>query len=107
MCVIAFLLQKVSFLNEMRSISDKVGANWDQVIEGFVRDGRVGHSHINVPGPDGKFGLVEVVFLKNMTAINFFEKNNEEANVLKGVWKRNLVARPEKDWGKFERQSNC
>ena len=52
-----FFATKVSFLNEMRSISDKVGANWDQVIEGFVRDGRVGHSHINVPYPDGKFGL--------------------------------------------------
>ena len=94
-----FFATKVSFLNEMRSISDKVGANWDQVIEGFVRDGRVGHSHINVPGPDGKFGFGGSCFPKDVQAmINFFEKNNEEANVLKGVWERNLVARPEKDW---------
>ena len=31
-------------------------------MDGFIRDGRIGHSHMQVPGPDGKPGLVEVVF---------------------------------------------
>ena len=52
-----FFATKVSFLNEMRLIADKVGANWEDVIEGFVRDGRVGNSHSSVPGHDGKFGF--------------------------------------------------
>ena len=53
-----FFATKVSFLNEMRLLSDKVNANWDDVLEGFLRDGRTGHSHTQVPGPDGKLGYV-------------------------------------------------
>ena len=59
-----FFATKVSFMNEMKQISDKVGADWETVVEGFVRDGRVGHSHINVPGPDGKFGFGGKLFPK-------------------------------------------
>lgn len=94
-----FFATKVSFLNEMRVISDSIGADWDTVIEGFVRDGRVGHSHINVPGPDGKFGFGGSCFPKDVQAlINFCEKNGIPADVLNGVWDTNLKVRPEKDW---------
>ena len=57
-----YFATKVSFLNEMKLISDKIGANWEDCMDGFIRDGRIGHSHMQVPGPDGKPGLVEVVF---------------------------------------------
>ena len=94
-----FFATKVSFLNEMKIISDKVDADWETVIEGFVRDGRVGHSHINVPGPDGKLGFGGSCFPKEVQAlINFCEKNNINPNVLQGVWDTNLEVRPEKDW---------
>lgn len=94
-----FFATKVSFLNEMRLISDQIDADWDAVIEGFVRDGRVGHSHINVPGPDGKFGFGGSCFPKDVQAlINFCEENQISPNVLNGVWKTNLKVRPEKDW---------
>ena len=52
-----FFATKVSFLNEMKILSDKVEAKWDDVLEGFIRDGRVGNSHTSVPGPDGKLGF--------------------------------------------------
>ena len=94
-----FFATKVSFMNEMREISDKVDADWNTVVEGFVRDGRVGHSHINVPGPDGKFGFGGSCFPKDVQAmIEFFKKNNIEPSTLEGVWKTNLRVRPEKDW---------
>ena len=94
-----FFATKVSFMNEMREISDKVDADWSTVVEGFVRDGRVGHSHINVPGPDGKFGFGGSCFPKDVQAmIEFFKKNNIEPSTLEGVWKTNLRVRPEKDW---------
>lgn len=94
-----FFATKVSFLNEMRLISNKIGADWDTVVEGFVRDGRVGHSHINVPGPDGKYGFGGSCFPKDIQAlINFCEKNGIDPNVISGAWKTNLVVRPEKDW---------
>ena len=59
-----FFATKVSFLNEMRLLGDKVGVDWNDAIEGFSLDGRIGHSHLSVPGPDGKFGLAVVVFQK-------------------------------------------
>ena len=98
-----FFATKVSFMNEMKQISDKVGADWETVVEGFVRDGRVGHSHINVPGPDGKFGFGGSCFPKDVQAmIEFFKENGLKANTLEGVWETNLKVRPEKDWEKLK-----
>ena len=98
MFVIPFLQQN-SFLNEIKLISDKVEANWDDVIESLVRDGRVGNSHLNVPGPDGKLGFGGSCFPKDILAlINFANECGIDASTLKGVWETNLKVRPEKDW---------
>ena len=94
-----YFATKVSFLNEMKRISDKVDANWDDVIEGFLRDGRIGSSHTQVPGPDGKFGFGGSCFPKDIQAmISFSEEIGVFSNVLNGAWQTNLEVRPEKDW---------
>ncbi len=94
-----FFATKVSFLNEMKMISDKVNANWEDVVEGFVRDGRVGHSHTQVPGPDGKFGFGGSCFPKDIQAmIDFGDSLGLDLAVLKGAWNTNLTVRPERDW---------
>lgn len=94
-----FFATKVSFLNEMKLLGDKVGVDWNEAIEGFILDGRIGHSHIAVPGPDGKLGFGGSCFPKDIQAlIKFGEANNVDMNVLKGAWKTNLSVRPEKDW---------
>jgi UDPglucose 6-dehydrogenase len=98
-----FFATKVSFLNEMYQIAEKCGVDWDMAVEGFVRDGRIGHSHLNVPGPDGKFGFGGSCFPKDIQAImNFADDLNVETNVLKGAWKTNLEIRPEQDWKKLK-----
>ena len=98
-----FFATKVSFLNEMKLISNKVNADWDTAIEGFVLDGRVGHSHLAVPGPDGKHGFGGSCFPKDIQAmIAFGELNDIDMNVLKGAWQTNLNVRPEKDWEKLK-----
>lgn len=98
-----YFATKVSFLNEMKLISDSIDADWEKVIEGFIRDGRVGSSHTNVPGHDGKLGFGGSCFPKDIQAlINFAEKNNLDLNVVKGAWKTNLEVRPEKDWEKLK-----
>ena len=94
-----FFATKVSFMNEMKTISDACGAEWDTAVEGFVRDGRIGHSHISVPGPDGRFGFGGSCFPKDLRAmINFSERLGSVSNVLKAAWETNLKVRPEKDW---------
>ena len=98
-----YFATKVSFMNEMYQIADKCGADWDMAVEGFVRDGRIGHSHMNVPGPDGKFGFGGSCFPKDIQAmIEFAEMFGIEPSVLKCVWKKNLDVRPEQDWKKLK-----
>ena len=94
-----FFATKVSFMNEMKQISDKIGANWDEAVNGFVLDGRVGHSHLNVPGPDGKLGFGGSCFPKDIQAmIHFAQTLDIHPDVLLGAWNKNLDVRPEEDW---------
>lgn len=94
-----YLATKVSFLNDMKRISDNSNVDWDMAIEGFVRDGRVGHTHLSVPGPDGKLGFGGSCFPKDVQAmITYAESIGVDANVLKGAWETNLQVRPEEDW---------
>jgi len=94
-----FFATKVSFLNEMRLVADKTNVDWDVAIQGFVMDGRVGHSHLSVPGPDGKFGFGGSCFPKDIQAmISFGESLGIDMHTLSGAWKTNLIVRPEKDW---------
>ena len=94
-----FFATKVSFMNEMYQIAEKIDANWDEAVSGFVSDGRIGHSHLGVPGHDGKFGFGGSCFPKDIQAmINFGESNGVDMKVLKGAWEKNLEVRPEQDW---------
>ena len=98
-----FFATKVSFLNEMKLIADKCGVDWEMALDGFVRDGRVGHSHMNIPGPDGKLGFGGSCFPKDIQAIiNFGESLGLDMDTLNGVWETNLKVRPEKDWEKLK-----
>ena len=98
-----FFATKISFLNDMKILSDESGARWEDVIEGFVRDGRVGHSHLNVPGHDGKYGFGGSCFPKDIQAlISYGDSIGVDLSVLKGAWKTNLKVRPEKDWERLK-----
>ena len=94
-----FFATKVSFMNEMYQIAEKSNVNWDDAVSGFVSDGRIGHSHLGVPGHDGKFGFGGSCFPKDIQAmINFTETIGVESSVLRGAWEKNLQVRPEEDW---------
>lgn len=94
-----FFATKVAFLNEYYLLAQKLDLNWDSIIEGFISDGRVGHSHVAVPGPDGKLGYGGACFPKDVTALLAFAKSIKiDMNTLEGSWQTNLLVRPEKDW---------
>jgi UDPglucose 6-dehydrogenase len=94
-----FLATKVSFMNEMFLLSKKSGAIWDDVLEGFIRDGRIGPSHTSVPGHDGRLGFGGSCFPKDIQAIIAYGKQLDiDLNTIEGAWKTNLEVRPEKDW---------
>jgi|TARA_B100001741_G_C16553181_1_gene600619 UDPglucose 6-dehydrogenase len=98
-----FLATKVSFMNEMFLIADKVGADWDKAVEGFILDSRIGSSHVNVPGHDGEFGFGGSCFPKDIQAIiKFSKKIGVDSKVVEAAWNTNLKVRPKKDWEKLE-----
>ena len=95
----SFFATKVSIMNEFKLICEKIGADWEQAVNGFVSDGRVGDSHLNVPGHDGKLGYGGTCFPKDVNAILSFAKRLEiNLNTIQGGWITNLEVRKEKDW---------
>jgi len=98
-----FFATKVSFMNEMYDIANKCGVDWNIAVDGWVRDGRIGHTHLAVPGPDGKRGFGGSCFPKDVQAmITFGNSLNVDKKTLKGAWETNLNVRPERDWEKLE-----
>jgi UDPglucose 6-dehydrogenase len=101
-----FFATKVSIMNEFKLICDKIGAKWEDALRGFVSDGRIGDSHLNVPGHDGKLGYGGTCFPKDVNALlSFSKKHGVELNSIAGGWATNLKLRPEKDWEKKEGRS--
>ena len=101
-----FFATKVSIMNEFKLLCDKIGANWEDALRGFVSDGRIGDSHLNVPGHDGKLGYGGTCFPKDVNALlSFSKKHNIQLNTIKGGWNTNLKVRQEKDWEEKEGRS--
>ena len=94
-----FLSTKVSFANEMYMICDKLGIDYDKVVEYATYDDRLGKSHWSVPGPDGKKGFGGSCFPKDLNAIlDVCRQLGVPAKTLYGAWETNLKVRPEQDW---------
>ena len=94
-----FFASKVSIMNEFYRLANHLGVDWEKALYGFVSDQRIGDSHLDVPGPDGKLGFGGTCFPKDINAfISFAKKHNINMNVLEAAWKTNLEVRPERDW---------
>ncbi len=94
-----FFATKVSIINEFKLLSDAIGADWSTALYGFASDGRIGDSHLHVPGPDGRLGYGGTCFPKDVNALlTFAETNGVKMHTIEGGWKTNLEVRPEKDW---------
>ena len=95
----SFFATKVSIMNEFKLLSDQIGVNWEDALNGFASDGRVGDSHLNVPGHDGQLGYGGKCFPKDVCAlINFAVENGVSLNTIIGGWKTNLNVRKKHDW---------
>jgi nucleotide sugar dehydrogenase len=96
----SFLAVKVSFANEIYSLCKKMEINYDKVVELASNDPRIGNSHLNVPGQDGKFGYGGSCFPKDINSlIDIFSDNKIESYILTSSWARNKnLDRTESDW---------
>ena len=94
-----FFASKVSIMNEMKLICSAIGANWKQALAGFTADQRIGDSHLNVPGPDGKLGFGGSCFPKDINAfMSMADELGVDIPTIKGAWETNLNVRPKEDW---------
>lgn len=98
----AFLSTKVSFFNEIRQICDVSKVNYEEVVKLLKLDKRIGNTHLNVPGPDGKHGFGGSCFPKDLNGLMAFAKDcGIDPLVLESTWAKNLMVREECEWEKL------
>lgn len=87
-----FLATKITFFNEIFEIfsSLKVSDSWEKVTTTFAKDSRIGSSHMNVPGHDGRKGFGGACFPKDSAAIlRYAESLGLDLSILKAAIKKN------------------
>lgn len=90
----SFLATKVIFMNEMEKLATNNGMNWQKVVSAIRQDTRIGHSHMQVPGPDGEYGFGGMCFPKDTSALlKYAELQGNQLNVLATAVEKNLVIR--------------
>ena len=91
-----FLASKVMFFNEMHEVFNKLKSNdsWELFIKTLSLDKRIGESHMNVPGHDGKKGFGGACFPKDTAALlKYAEGIGVEFHVLRTVINKNNIIR--------------
>ena len=83
-----FLASKVIFFNQLHDIYQALNPDikWDKFITMINSDNRIGESHMNVPGHDGRLGFGGACFPKDTTALLSLSKDiGKEFSLLKEV----------------------
>ena len=82
----SFLALKVIFFNEMKSVFKNLNTEteWSDFINALSKDKRIGSTHMNVPGPDGRYGFGGPCFPKDVSAlVEYSEEIGHELSLLK------------------------
>ena len=87
----SFLALKVTFFNEIKFVFDSLNSkdDWLNFISALSKDKRIGDSHMNVPGPDGRYGFGGPCFPKDVNAL--IEYSKEIGNELSLLNKANSI----------------
>ena len=95
-----YLSVKVGFCNEIAEFCDKKDINYENVRTLAVLDPRIGESHSQVPGHDGRKGFGGTCFPKDTNNLKCeMKKTGMKSYIIENVVERNEnVDRPEKDW---------
>lgn len=105
-----FLASKVIFFNEMNALFKKFDSSdsWETVINTISRDKRIGDSHMNVPGHDGRKGFGGACFPKDSVAlVKYAKSKNVDLKLLEKTIKLNNKIRSEyKDLDLRESEQN-
>jgi|TARA_R110002073_G_scaffold62007_1_gene155899 UDPglucose 6-dehydrogenase len=103
-----YLSMKVTFMNQLKKVMDDFGGSYNQLSRALMAEPRMGHSHMKIPGPDGKDGFGGACFPKDLSAfINFVDtKTDQSSEIWKTVQLLNNEIRSEYDLNDREREQN-
>jgi UDPglucose 6-dehydrogenase len=94
-----FFSVKVSLFNEFEQIAGNLGLVPNGISEELLNDGRIGRSHWQVPGHDGKRGFGGSCFPKDINGyITLAKKMGVDPLIGEAAWAKNIEVRPERDW---------
>lgn len=95
----SFFCTKISFFNEIHDAAAALGFKGNDIVEEILEDGRIGKSHWQVPGHDGKRGFGGSCFPKDINGfMTFARKLGVEPIITRAAWVKNCLVRPERDW---------
>lgn len=98
---------KISFMNEMYDICQKLGISFEDVKIGMLGDQRIANSHMQVPGFDGYRGFGGKCFPKDLKCFVRWAKNNGcNTNMLEATDEVNERVREVKDWLEIKGATN-
>ncbi len=94
-----FFATKVSFMNEMYDVCEKIGVPYEEMKKMFLSDQRIGNSHVDVPGHDGHRGYGGKCFPKDVKAFcHWGDMNGVDLDMCKAADKTNERVREVEDW---------
>ena len=65
----SFFATKVTWMNQLEALTNRMGINWDEFINVLKMDTRIGDEHLQVPGHDGEYGYGGKCFPKDVQAM--------------------------------------
>lgn len=77
-----FFAVKVAYFNEINQLAARLGLDWERVRAGMLSDGRIAHSHTQVPGPDGQYGFGGSCLPKDLA--NLVTHIDQDVNLAEG-----------------------
>jgi UDPglucose 6-dehydrogenase len=103
-----YLAMKVTFMNQLKKVMDDFGGSYNQLSRALMADQRIGHSHMKIPGHDGRDGFGGACFPKDLSAfINFIDNRTDQSSeIWKTVQNLNNEIRSEYDLNDREREQN-
>ena len=99
----SFLALKTTFFNELYDLCDDAGVFYSKAMKGMMMDGRVGYSHMKVPGHDGRRGFGGACFPKDTKALTVY---SDRMTLLESAIEINNKYRSDYDLNERELQQN-
>jgi len=91
-----FFATKLMFFNQIYELCKKLNVDYEEIKNIALLDGRIARSHVDIPGPDGKFYFGNACLPKDVAGITKFAREiGVPQTVLEEVNKINKENRPE------------